>query len=158
MSISMTKPSPREIVEEATYPYPPERIWRALSDGDLMARWMMRPTGFTAVVGQQFTFQTSPAGAWDGTIRCEVLKVVENQYLSYAWCGGHEDNVGYGSRLDTVVSFTLTRVAGGTRLRVVHAGFELPRNETAFKNMGDGWKKVVRQLEDAVSDTQPGPH
>lgn len=154
MSVSMTKPRTRDIVEEATYPYEAERIWRALTDGDLMAKWMMRPAGFAPIVGQHFTFQTTAAGAWDGTIRCEVLDVVPEERLSYAWRGGDAGNVGYGSLLDTIVTFTLTRVAGGTRLRVIHAGFELPRNETAFTNMGEGWKKVVRRLEDAVSQEE----
>lgn len=154
MSVSMTKPRTRDIVEEATYPYEVERIWRALTDGELMAKWMMRPAGFAAIVGQQFTFQTTPAGAWDGTIRCEVLEVLPGERLSYAWRGGDAGNVGYGSVLDTIVTFTLTRIAGGTRLRVVHAGFDLPRNETAFTNMGEGWKKVVRRLDDAISQEE----
>lgn len=151
MSVSLTRPRTRDIVEEATYPHPPDRVWRALTDGDLIAKWMMRPAGFAAIVGQHFTFQTTPAGAWDGTIRCQVLEVVPGERLSYAWRGGDAGNVGYGSLLDTIVTFTLTGVAGVTRLRVVHAGFELPRNETAFTSMGEGWKKVVRRLDEAIS-------
>ncbi|AUN29708.1 SRPBCC family protein [Niveispirillum cyanobacteriorum] len=151
MSVSMTKPRTRDIVEEAIFTHPPDRIWSALTDGELMARWMMRPTGFAAIVGQKFTFQTTAAGAWDGTIRCEVLEVVPGERLSYAWRGGDAGNVGYGSLLDTIVTFTLIPVAVGTRLRVVHAGFELPRNDTAFTSMGEGWKKVVRRLDDAIS-------
>ena len=108
---------------------------------------MMPPSGFEPVPGKEFTFQTTPAGAWDGVIHCRVLEAVPNERFVYAWQGGHEDNVGYGARLDTVVTFTLSRVAGGTRLRLVHSGFVLPRNETAFKNMGDGWPKVVRNLD-----------
>ena len=42
--------------------------------------------------------------------------------LVYAWKGGHEGNVGYGSQLDTVVTWTLSRVENGTRLRLVHSG------------------------------------
>jgi hypothetical protein len=45
--------------------------------------------------------------------------------------------------LDTVATFTLSRAENGTRLRVVHSGFVLPKNEMAFKNMSGGWKKVV---------------
>jgi len=118
-----------------------------------MGRWMMQPTGFEARVGRHFTFQTTPAGLWDGVIRCKVLEVVPNERLSYAWRGGHAENVGYGSLLDTLVTFTLTSVGVGTRLKVVHAGFVLPRNDTAYTNMSDGWKKVVRNLG-AVIDPQ----
>src|SRR5436305_15141439 len=106
----------------------------------------MAPTGFAPMAGNRFTFQTTPAGAWDGTIQCEVLEVVPNERLVYAWKGGHEGNVGYGSRLDTVVTWTLSKVENGTRLRLVHSGFVLPVNEVAFKGMGDGWKKVVPNI------------
>jgi hypothetical protein len=68
----------------------------------------------------------------------------------YAWKGGHEGNVGYGSRLDTVVTFILSKVENGTRLRLVHSGFVLPKNDSAFKNMSEGWKKVVQNIGDIV--------
>ena len=51
---------------------------------------------------------------------------------------GTRTNVGYGSRLETVVIWTLARVENGTRVRVVHSGFVLPRNDTAYRNMSDG--------------------
>ncbi|GAH39864.1 unnamed protein product, partial [marine sediment metagenome] len=120
---------------DEVFPHAPETIWKALTNGELIARWMMSPTGFAPVEGMRFTFQTTPAGAWDGTIHCQVLHVVQNERFAYAWRGGHESNAGYGSPLDTVVTFTLTKVQGGTRLRLVHSGFVLPTNDTAFKNM-----------------------
>ena len=97
-------------------------------------------------MGAHFTYETTPAGAWDGLIRCEVLEVVPNERFTYAWKGGHEGNTGYGSRLDTVVSFSLTKIAKGTRVRLVHSGFVLPKNDTAFKNMGEGWRKIVGRI------------
>ncbi|MBX3219009.1 MAG: SRPBCC domain-containing protein [Labilithrix sp.] len=141
-----------EIVVDEVFPHTPETIWRALTNGELMARWIMPPAGFAAVEGTRFTFQTTPAGAWDGTIRCEVLQVVPNERLAYAWKGGHESNVGYGSLLDTVVTFTLTKVQDGTRVRLVHSGFVLPTNDTAFKNMSGGWPKVMTRLATAAGE------
>jgi hypothetical protein len=35
----------------------------------------------------------------------------------------------------------------GTRVRLVHSGFVLPKNATAFKTMSEGWKKVARNLD-----------
>jgi uncharacterized protein YndB with AHSA1/START domain len=136
----------QDIVVDEVFPHAPETIWKALTTGALIGRWLMAPTGFEPVEGNRFTFQTTPAGEWDGVIRCEVLEVIPNERFVYAWRGGHESNIGYGSRLDTVVTFTLSRVAQGTRVRLVHAGFVLPKNETAFKNMSQGWTKVVRNL------------
>lgn len=136
----------QEIVVDEVFPHPPEAIWKTLTTGALIGRWLMEPRGFAPVPGTRFTYQTKPAGAWDGTIRCEVLEVVPNERLVYAWTGGDESNNGYGSRLDTVVAFTLTKVAEGTRLKLVHSGFVTPRNDIAFQNMSDGWRKVVHNL------------
>jgi len=141
----------QNIVIDEVLPHGIDIVWKALTDGALMGRWLMPPAGFAPVVGTPFTFQTTPAGAWDGTIRCKVLEVVHNHRLAYEWKGGDEGNVGYGSKLDTIVSFTLTPVDGGTRLRLVHSGFVMPRNETARQNMGDGWVKVMARLDDAIA-------
>jgi uncharacterized protein YndB with AHSA1/START domain len=127
-------------------------IWKALTSGELIARWLMAPKGFAPVVGCQFTFQTTPAGEWDGTIHCEVLDVVPDERLSYAWTGGHESNVGYGAPLQTVVTFTLSKAETGTRLRLVHSGFVLPNNDTAYRKMSEGWKTVVRKLDVVVAE------
>jgi len=156
MNDTALKSGTQDIVVEQVFPHAPETIWRALTDGELMARWLMKPTGFEAVEGKRFTFQTTPAGAWDGTIHCQVLQVVPNQRFSYAWKGGDEGNTGYGAPLDTVVTLTLSRIDHGTRVRVVHAGFVLPRNETAYSNMSGGWKKVLQQL-DAVAAERGSP-
>ena len=98
----------QQIVVDELFPHAPETIWKTLTNGELMGRWLgMTPTGFEPVKGQRFTYQTTAAGAWDGVIHCEVLEVIPNQRLAYAWKGGHEGNTGYGSLLDTVVTFTL---------------------------------------------------
>ena len=96
--------------------------------------------------GKRFTFQTTPAGAWNGIIHCEVIEVKPNERFAFAWTGGHEDNVGYGSRLETVVTWTLSRVDNGTRVRLVHSGFVPTKNDTAFKSMSEGWKKVAQSV------------
>lgn len=136
----------REIVVEEVFPHAPETIWRTLTTGELIGRWLMAPTGFAPVEGTRFTFQTRPGGAWDGVIHCQVLEVIPNERFAYSWRGGHAANTGYGAPLDTVVTWTLARTAGGTRIRLVHAGFVVPRNESALATMGDGWRKVVPSL------------
>ncbi len=154
MTEAPTKVDRRDIVVEEVLPHAPETIWKALTTGELIARWLVMPTtGFEAVNGKRFTFQTTPAGAWDGAIQCQVLEVMPNERLVYSWKGGHEGNVGYGAPLDTVVTWTLSKVKNGTRLRLVHSGFVLPKNENAFKNMSEGWKKVVGRIG-AISDEQ----
>jgi len=154
MNYAALKSDTQDIVVDEVLPHAPETIWKALTTGELIGRWlMMTPTGFEAVKGKRFTFQTTPGGAWDGVIHCQVLEATPNERLVYAWKSGHEGNVGYGSPLDTVVTFMLSKVENGTRLRLVHSGFVLPRNDGAFKKMGEGWKKCVPTIG-AIADEE----
>jgi len=153
MNDAAVKSATQDITVDQVFPHAPEIIWKALTTGDLMARWMMRPEGFAPVKGTRFTFKTTPAGAWDGAIRCEVLDVIPHEKFAFSWKGGDEGNIGYGSRLDTTVTFLLSKAERGTRLRIVHAGFVLPKNGTAFTNLGNGWKQCIERL-DAVAGEQ----
>jgi uncharacterized protein YndB with AHSA1/START domain len=154
MSETALSTATRDIVLEEVFPHAPEVVWKTLTTPALIERWLhMTPAGFEPVAGRAFTYQTTPAGPWDGVIRCQVLEAVPFERLVYAWRGGHEGNVGYGSRLDTVVTLTLSKVANGTRLHLVHSGFVLPQNDTAFKGMSEGWKRVVRDI-DLISGEQ----
>ena len=152
MNVAALKSETQDIVVDEVFPHSPETIWKTLTTGDLIARWMMPPTGFEPVTGNRFTFQTTPGGAWDGTIHCQVLEAIPNERLVYAWKGGHEGNTGYGSPLETVVTFTLSKAEDGTRVRLVHSGFVLPKNDTAFKSMSEGWKKVVPRLGEIAGE------
>lgn len=155
MSNAALKSDMQDIVVDEVFPHAPEIIWKALTTGDLIARWMMAPSGFEPVEGKRFTFRTTPAGGWDGVIRCQVLEVVTNERLVYAWKGGDEGNVGYGSPLDTVVALSLSRAENGTRLRLVHSGFVMPNNETALKNMSQGWPVCFQKLDTVAAEQDP---
>lgn len=146
MTQAAIKTATQDIVVEEVFPHAPETIWKTLTTGELIGRWLMEPTGFAPAKGTRFTFQTTPAGAWDGVIHCEVLDVSRNERLSFSWQGGDDTNAQYGSRLDTIVTLTLTKVDRGTRLRLVHSGFVRPKNDSAFKTMSEGWKKVVGRI------------
>ena len=149
------KPDTQDIVVDEVFPHAPETIWKVLTNGGLIGRWLMPATGFEAVEGKRFTFQTKAGGAWDGVIHCQVLEVKPNERFAYAWKGGNEANVGYGAPLDTVVTWTLSQVDSGTRVRLVHSGFVAPRSDSAFKIMSEGWKVVMRNL-DAVVRAEKG--
>jgi uncharacterized protein YndB with AHSA1/START domain len=147
MSEAALKCATQEIVVDDVLPHAPETIWKTLTTGELIGRWLMQPTGFAPVKGTRFTFQTTPAGAWDGVVIASCLRSRAASVCSYSWQGGRDSNAHYGSRLDTVVTWTLARGDGGsTRLRLVHSGFVTPRNDAAFKNMSEGWKRVVGRI------------
>jgi uncharacterized protein YndB with AHSA1/START domain len=153
MNDAATMVETREIVVDEVFPHAPEVVWKTLTTPELMGRWLMVPIGFEPAKGHHFTYQTKAAGAWDGVIHCEVLEATPNERLVYTWVGGDDANADYGSRLETVVTWTLTKVEGGVRVRLVHSGFRRLKNDFAFKNMSEGWPKVLRRI-DTISGGQ----
>ncbi|MCW3819164.1 SRPBCC domain-containing protein [Micromonospora sp. DR5-3] len=127
-------------------PHPPAKVWRALTDSDLLARWLM-PNDFRPVPGHRFSFRTNPrpGQGFDGVIHCEVLELDEPRRLRWAWRGG---------RLDTVVSWTLVPEGRGTRLFLEHAGFDPddPVQRRTFTLLDGGWRSHVwRRLEQTLT-------
>ncbi|MFV2179244.1 SRPBCC domain-containing protein [Actinomadura sp. LOL_016] len=128
-------------------PHPPARVWHALTDPDLLARWLM-PNDFEPSVGHRFTFATRPVPSadFDGTVHCEVLEIDAERLLRISWAGGG---------LDTTVTWRLAPEGTGTRLFIEHRGFDLddPAQQFAFKGMGSGWRtNVLRALRDSLAE------
>ncbi len=96
------KAETRSIVQSYDLPHPPAKVWRALTEPQLVDEWLMcndmQPT-----VGKSFTFCAEPTEWWDGIVHCEILEVEPPKRLSYTWRSGPET-----SPLDTVVTWTLT--------------------------------------------------
>lgn len=133
------------IVVEKMLPYLPEKIWRTLTRGDMIAKWLM-PNDFEPVVGYCFTFRTRPMGDWDGIVHCEVLQCEPPLVLRYSWKGGSDSNPDAGSRLNSEVTWTLTKVDGGTHLKMVHDGFVFPGNRFAHDAMSPGWGRAMDSI------------
>lgn len=120
--------------------HPPEKVWRALTDSDRIARWLM-PNDFAPVVGNRFTFRTGARPGFDGIVRCEVLELVPERLMRWSWRGG---------TLDSTVTWTLTPEGHGTRLFLRHEGFDPddPLQRQALEFMGRGWRShLMRRLE-----------
>ncbi|MFU8853255.1 SRPBCC family protein [Micromonospora sp. SL1-18] len=64
---------PTSIAVDQFLAHPPAKVWRALTDSDLLARWLM-PNDFGPVPGHRFTFHTAPRSALTPTpsppLRC----------------------------------------------------------------------------------------
>lgn len=136
-----------ELRVERTYPHPRERVWRALTDPELLGRWLM-PNDFEPVVGHRFTFETEPGPGFDGIVHCEVLELVEGERLVISWRGGP---------LDTMVSFTLADAGAGpgaaaTRLVVVQTGFRGLRAWIVGRILAIGSRTIYGKRLPAVLD------
>jgi uncharacterized protein YndB with AHSA1/START domain len=135
----MTDSSTRSVVIEKELPHPPEKIWRALTQGPLIKEWLME-NDFQPVVGHSFTLRSTPMPNWNGVIDCEVLVVEPYKKLSYSWGA-----LGVGS----VVVFTLDAIKGGTLVRMEQSGFR-PDQEANYQGAIYGWRKFIGGLERVV--------
>jgi uncharacterized protein YndB with AHSA1/START domain len=131
----------RSVVVEREMPHPPEKIWRALTQGPLIEAWLMR-NDLEPVVGHRFNFRATPMPHWNGVVDCEVLVVEPYERLSYSWNASGEEAGG----LSTVVTWTLTPTEGGTHVRMEQSGFR-PEDEANFQGASYGWQKFMAGLE-----------
>src|SRR5271154_921508 len=83
----------RSVVVEREIPFPPEKIWRALTQPHLIEEWLMK-NDFKPFVGHRFNLRAEPNPHWNGVVDCEVLVVEPNKALSYTWgpSGGEAAN------------------------------------------------------------------
>ena len=138
----MNKPATEtlSVVVEREIPFPPEKIWRALTQPHLIQEWLMK-NDFKPVVGHRFNLRRDPVPNWNGVIDCEVLEVEPHKSLSYTW-GALGAN--------TVVTLTLTPTSGGTHLRVEQSGFRSDRPQN-FNGARLGWQKFLANLEQVLA-------
>ena len=133
----MTEPATatRSLVIEREMPHPPEKVWRALTQGPLIEEWLMK-NDFKPDEGHRFNLRAD----W-GVVDCQVLAVAPNKTLSYTWCA-------YG--LESVVTWTLTPTSTGTRLRMEQSGFR-PDQQQAYQGANYGWQKFFASLEQVLA-------
>jgi uncharacterized protein YndB with AHSA1/START domain len=85
------------IVFAIDYDLAPEKIWRTLTDSELLARWLM-PNTFRPELGAEFEFRAKPIGGWDGIARCKVLEIDPPRRLIYSWRTGVKAAPGCGCK------------------------------------------------------------
>ncbi|MDE1991549.1 MAG: SRPBCC domain-containing protein [Rhizobiaceae bacterium] len=133
----MTDASPeiRSVIVEREVAFPPEKIWRALTQPHLIQEWLMK-SDFKPVADHSFKFTAD----W-GSVDCRVLEVEPNRSLSYTWDA-------YG--LESIVTWTLTPSGSGTHLRMEQSGFRHDQ-EQAYQGAKYGWQQFFTNLEQVLA-------
>jgi uncharacterized protein YndB with AHSA1/START domain len=119
------------VVVEREMPYPPEKIWRALTQPHLIEEWLMK-NDFKPAVDHRFNLRAD----W-GSVDCQVLAVEPNKTLSFTW-GSYD--------LKSVVTWTLTPTSTGTLLRMEQSGFR-PDQPQYYQGAQGGWQGFFAALE-----------
>jgi uncharacterized protein YndB with AHSA1/START domain len=143
--IDKTAPSQTESISfEFDLHHLPEKVWRALTDPGLLAVWLLPVVELERELepGAAITLKTQPYPGWDGIVNCRVVEIEPQKKLSYTWVVGNMN-------IDTVVTFTLTPTASGTRLSLVQSGFK-PDQKQNFGGARYGWKMMGGKLVDLL--------
>ncbi len=127
-----------DIIQEVFYPYPPERVWSALTNPSAMARWLL-PNDFAPRQGHRFTLRAPAEDGWPASVACEVLEVEQPRRLVFSWQDGPHRPV-------TRVAITLSRALGGTLLRLEHSGFASGGQRQVSRRLHRRWRQRLPRL------------
>jgi uncharacterized protein YndB with AHSA1/START domain len=130
----------RAVVVEREVPFPPERIWRALTPTS-SDRGVADEERLQASRGPPLQSSEEPQPDVSIVVDCQVLAVEPHKTLSYSWAA-------YG--LESVVTWTLTPTRTGTLLRMEQSGFR-PDQTQAYHGARYGWQQYFAALEQALA-------
>src|SRR5262245_12687024 len=98
----------RRVCLKAVYPYPPERVWKALTSRKALAKWLL-PNDFVPRLGHKFRFTKRRASGKEEQIRCEVVALEAPNRLAFTWQPDNEEP-------PSLVTWTLEPCGEGTRV------------------------------------------
>ncbi|WP_067136301.1 SRPBCC family protein [Microtetraspora malaysiensis] len=123
--------------------HPPAKVWRALTEPELIAQWLM-PGDFRLEVGHRYTMQARamPGIGFSGTIQAEVLAFEPERMLRIGW---RDVDPSSPNAADWTITWALKPEGRGTRLFLVHEGIDPdnPLQQRARTLMGSGWRSIV---------------
>ena len=137
-----------ELVFDEIYAHPVEKVWRALTDGAALARWLME-NDLDLGKDRRFRMWCDDDQGQTHTILCEVLVMEAPHRMVWSWVLESRQAEGV-----TTVAFALEPVVDGTRLTIRHTGDRDPQTIDAFKG---GWPEKLRQLGAVLPPGAAGP-
>jgi len=133
----------RTIRLRAFVPASPEKVFKAISEPDLLSRWLLDRANLVPRKGGQYAF------TWDGgpTHEGTVLEFIPGKRLAISW-----QWPGMEKLLVTKLGFSVQPKKGGTIVTLTHSGF--PKQERWVELYGGaihGWTYFLMNLKSFVS-------
>jgi uncharacterized protein YndB with AHSA1/START domain len=126
----------KEIKKEIMISAPLATVWKHITEPRKILGWLM-PNNFEPKVGRQFSMECKE----QGTISCVVKECAPRQKLVYSF---HSEV----TKVETLVTITLTREGKDTRLTLIHSGWDaLPPDQQDIADLfGGGWGGFLNHL------------
>ena len=121
-----------------------ERVWRAITTPEHLAKWF-EPISFERLaVGEALTF------GWDGEGSIALVEPMDR--FGFRW------QIAPPHPAQTLVVFALETVPEGTRITVTEQGFEALPDEVRtirFKDNTQGWEHMLNSLSTYLTSREP---
>ena len=131
-------------------PFPPARVWKALTEPAALARWLM-PNDFQLAIGHRFTFKNVPIPSvkFEGIAYCEVLDFEVERRLCISWIDRGEEN-----GLNSTLTWLLEPEGNGTHLFLEHDGFDPnhPPQQLSYQMMSKGWSRIPQRIAEMLAE------
>jgi uncharacterized protein YndB with AHSA1/START domain len=130
-----------DISMEELFPAPVELVWHALTDAQMIGRWLMSTEDFEAKVGTRFILREAPVPGFRGYVECEVLELSPPHRMVWSWL---TTDAGAPTRL--VIELQAT--GEGTRLTLRHTG---ESDEREVRGTNEGWIRKLGALAETLA-------
>jgi len=135
---------------------PPDRVWRALTDGSELSAWFRVGIEGKVTPGSEVWMTSLLPGHAGQRFRVRFLEMIPPRLFVWEWHPGEVDpGVDYSREPRTTVAFTLEPNGSGTRLSVSETGFDaisLARRAKVYRDNSEGWPEVLGWLQAHVEE------
>ncbi len=127
----------------------PMKVWEALSNPMLLAKWWQEGMKLEPKVGGEFYEPWKDANGSAQLATGIVEAVIPQKYLQFSWV-----EKPWEANQKTVCSFELTEIQSMTRLSLIHSGwdrFPAERAATLKNGFEAGWDAILNNLKNFLS-------
>lgn len=130
-----------DISMEELFPVSVEHVWHALTDSQMINRWLMTTDDFEAKVGTRFTLRDDLRPGFRGYVECQVLEISPPRRMVWSWSSTD-------GAPPTRLVIELEAHGDGTRLKLRHTG---DADERTVRGTTAGWARKLGALAEALT-------
>ena len=138
-----TKTAPHAIERIVELSVPRERVWRAITEPEELARWFPQKAEWEPEPGREGVF------TWDGyggyAVRVEAAEAPS--YLAWRWANQADTPLDSATEVTLVEWWLEERADGGTTLRMQESGFTTREHR---EGNAQGWDEELGELRELL--------
>ncbi|MGH2583003.1 MAG: SRPBCC family protein [Anaerolineales bacterium] len=132
---------------------PTEKVWEKMASVEAMNEWFAKNLIFEHRIGGRFQMEGSQPGDGPYKFTGEIVKIVPMTELAFTWKSELSEEGAWP--VSTLVRLVLERTASGTRVTLIHTGFEAlgeAMAKAAYEGHVQGWtmSETLKGLKESV--------